>query len=222
MFDSISGKYDFLNHLLSFGLDKYWRRQLIKFIKKQKHDRILDVATGTGDLAIAASKLKPDEIIGVDISEKMLELAKEKAKKAGMDKTISFLKGDAEKLPFDSEYFDVVMVAFGIRNFENLKNGLKEIYRILKPGGIIVVLEFSKPVNFPVKQLYSCYSKWILPIIGRRISGDKRAYTYLTESVQAFPDGDNLVRIFNESGYQNLRFKSLTWRVVGLYSGVKL
>ena len=217
MFDSIAGKYDFLNHFLSFGIDRFWRGRMIKALKPLKPKTVLDVATGTGDLAISASKIIRDKIVGIDLSEKMMEVGRAKIKKLQLDDKIFLEKGDAENLRFEDNSFDVVMVAFGIRNFENLEKGLKEILRVLKPNGMFAVLEFSKPVIFPVKQIYGWYSKKILPMAGKKISGDSRAYTYLPESVMAFPEGDRLVSILSDVGFVNARFKPLTFRIASLY-----
>ena len=222
MFDSIAEKYDFLNHFLSFGIDRFWRKKLIKKIKKYKHDRILDIATGTADLAISAVKLNPLQIIGIDISENMLKIGEKKVKKLGLDQLIELKQADAENIPFSDKSFDVVMVAFGIRNFENLNAGLQEIFRVLNQGGMFIVLEFSKPTAFPIKQLYGLYSKWILPHAGKRISGDKNAYTYLPKSVKAFPEGKELLNMFKQQGFTSLCHKSLSFRIVTLYYGFKL
>jgi len=221
MFDFIAPKYDFLNHFLSFGVDKYWRKQLIKKVKKHSPKSILDIATGTGDLAIEASKLKPDKIVGIDISEKMLHVGREKIRQKKIENLVTLRKADAEKLPFQDNEFDAVIVAFGIRNFENLENGLKEILRVLKPGGLFIALEFSKPKHFPIKQLYGWYSNRILPYAGKKISGDKSAYTYLPESVSAFAEGEELVSIMNKTGYWQTGFRTLTFRIASLYFGYK-
>ena len=210
MFDSISGNYDFLNHFLSLGIDIRWRKKAVKLLVPGKPKLILDVATGTGDFAVETLALNPDKVIGVDISEGMLEVGKKKMKDRGLEGKIELLKGDSENLPFEENKFDAVVVAFGVRNFENLEKGLTEMHRVLKPGGRMVVLEFSKPRMFPFKQLYNFYFTFILPKIGRLISKDPAAYTYLPESVQAFPDGDNFVSILNRLGFKDTLCKPLT------------
>ncbi|MCL4170724.1 UNVERIFIED_CONTAM: hypothetical protein GTU68_012394, partial [Idotea baltica] len=184
MFNNISPKYDLLNHLLSLGIDIRWRKKAIKLLKPSSPKTILDVATGTADFAIEALSLKPEKVIGVDISDGMLEVGKEKIKKKGLTETISLENGDSENLRFTDNTFDAVIVAFGVRNFENLENGLANMHRVLKTGGKVVILEFSKPTAFPFKQLYNFYFKSILPVIGNGVSKDNSAYTYLPESVQ--------------------------------------
>lgn len=221
MFDNISGNYDFLNHLLSLGIDILWRKKAIKLLKDLHPKLILDVATGTGDFAIEALKLNPDKVIGVDISEGMLEVGRTKLKERNLDQKIELLFGDSEKLPFEENKFDAIIVAFGVRNFENLENGLAEMLRVVKPGGKVVVLEFSKPKKFPFKQLYNFYFKFVLPKIGRWVSRDSSAYTYLPESVQAFPDGESFIKILNHLGYKNTACKPLTFGISSLYIGTK-
>lgn len=221
MFNAISGRYDFLNHFLSFGIDKSWRRKSIESLRRYNPKTILDVATGTADFAIEALKLNPDKIIGVDISNGMLEVGREKVKLLGVENRISLQLADSENLPFPDNSFDAVIVSFGVRNFENLDKGLKEIFRVLAHGGTFVVLEFSKPVNFPMKQLFSFYSKYILPAIGKFISGDKSAYTYLPESVQAFPDGVEFLEHLVSAGFIAPVCKPLTFGISSLYSAKK-
>ena len=221
MFDSISGNYDFLNHFLSLGIDIRWRRKAVKLLAPGKPKLILDVATGTGDFAVETLKLNPDKVIGIDISEGMLEVGRKKMKDRGYDSRIELLSGDSENLPFEENKFDAVVVGFGVRNFENLEIGLAEMYRVLKPGGRMVVLEFSKPTMFPFKQLFNFYFNFILPKIGKLISRDPAAYTYLPESVQAFPDGDSFVRILNRIGFKDTLFKPLTLGISSLYTGIK-
>jgi len=221
MFDSISGNYDFLNHFLSLGIDIRWRKKAIKLLASGKPKLILDVATGTGDFAVETLKLNPDKVIGVDISEGMLEVGRKKIKDKGYNGRIELKSGDSENLPFEENKFDAVIVAFGVRNFENLEKGLAEMHRVLKPGGRMVVLEFSKPRMFPFQQLYNFYFTFILPKIGRLISKDPAAYTYLPESVQAFPDGDNFVSILNRLGFKDTLCKPLTLGISSLYTGVK-
>lgn len=221
MFDSISGNYDFLNHFLSLGIDIRWRKKAIKMLAKDNPKLILDVATGTGDFAVETLKLNPDEVIGVDISEGMLEVGRKKIKERGLEGKIDLRLADSENLPFTENKFDAVIVAFGVRNFENLEKGLAEMYRVLRPGGRVVVLEFSKPSGFPLKQLYRFYFTFILPKIGKIISKDPAAYTYLPESVQAFPDGALFTGILDKIGFKKTECKPLTFGISSLYTGVK-
>jgi demethylmenaquinone methyltransferase/2-methoxy-6-polyprenyl-1,4-benzoquinol methylase len=221
MFNNISGRYDFLNHFLSAGIDVVWRKKAISLLKEAKPNVILDVATGTGDFAIEALALNPEKIIGVDISEGMLEVGRKKLMLKGWSDVIQLIHADSENLPFEENKFDAAIVAFGVRNFENLEKGLTEIKRVLKPGGKLIVLEFSKPNSFPFKQLYTFYFKVILPVIGRLVSKDKSAYTYLPESVEAFPDGKNFTSILSKVGFYNTTCKPLTFGISSLYSGVK-
>jgi demethylmenaquinone methyltransferase/2-methoxy-6-polyprenyl-1,4-benzoquinol methylase len=221
MFDSISRKYDFLNHFLSLGIDIRWRRKAIKLLVSEKPQLILDVATGTGDFAIEALKLNPEKIVGVDISEGMLEVGRKKMKASGYEEIIELIYGDSENLPFEENKFDAVIVAFGVRNFENLEKGLKEIYRVLRPNARIVVLEFSKPTSFPMKQLYSFYFNFILPKVGKAVSHDSSAYTYLPESVQAFPSGNEFLSVLSNLGYKNPSCKPLTFGISSLYTATK-
>ena len=200
MFNNIAHRYDFLNHFLSAGIDYSWRKKAIRLIGKQNPTSILDVATGTADLAIEAVTINPQKIIGIDIAEDMLEVGKKKILKKNLQHIISLEKGDSENLQFDTGLFDAAMVAFGVRNFENLEKGLAEMFRVLKPNGMILVLEFSKPDKFPVKQLYNFYFRNILPFMGRLISGDSAAYTYLPESVSTFPDGEDFIRVLKKVG----------------------
>jgi len=221
MFDAISGKYDFLNHFLSLGIDIRWRKKAIGLLTKDKPKFILDVATGTGDFAIEALKLNPEKIIGVDISEGMLEIGKKKMNTKGYESVIELMTGDSENLPFEDNKFDAVIVAFGVRNFENLEKGLAEMRRVIKPGGRVVVLEFSKPRVFPMKGLYSFYFRYVLPKIGKLFSRDSSAYTYLPESVQVFPDGDDFLSILSRLGYKNATCQSLTFGISSLYTAIK-
>ncbi|MBP6618918.1 MAG: bifunctional demethylmenaquinone methyltransferase/2-methoxy-6-polyprenyl-1,4-benzoquinol methylase UbiE [Leadbetterella sp.] len=222
MFDSISGKYDFLNRLLSGGVDIYWRKKALGMIKDRKNDLVLDIATGTGDLAIEANKtLKVDKIIGVDISEGMLNVGKEKIKKLGLSNKIELQMGDSEKLLFENNTFDTVIVSFGVRNFENLLKGLTDMCRVLKPGGTCLVVEFSKPASFPFKQFYWFYSTKILPIIGKLVSKDSSAYSYLPESVKAFPDGRAFLDVFEQAGFKETSVKTLTFGICSIYLGKK-
>lgn len=222
MFNNIAHRYDFLNHFLSIGIDKIWRKKAIACLKHEQPKLILDIATGTGDLAITANKiLNPDKIIGIDISEGMLSFGREKLKKMNLENKIELLSGDSENIPFTDNYFDAATVAFGVRNFENLDKGLSEIYRVLKPSGSLIVLEFSKPTIFPVKQLYNFYFKNILPAIGRMVSKDNRAYSYLPESVQAFPDGNDFLYHLHKAGFSKTYFKTLMFGIASIYYGKK-
>lgn len=221
MFDSIAYKYDFLNHFLSLGIDKLWRKEAISKLKHRNVQKLLDIATGTGDFAIEASRLKNIKITGVDISEQMLEEGRKKIQNKKLTDVIELLKGDSEQLLFNNQSFDAITVAFGVRNFENLQKGLQEMHRVLKPNGIVVILEFSKPSAFPFKQLYNFYFKNILPFIGRMISKDKTAYTYLPESVNQFPDGKNFITELERQGFQQCSYQTLTFGVASIYTGIK-
>lgn len=221
MFDNISGKYDFLNHFFSLGIDKRWRKRAIKKLKDISPKRILDVATGTGDFAIEALNLNPDKIVGIDISEGMLEIGRKKIKEKGLDDKIEFKKADSEAIPFSDKQFDAVTVSFGVRNFQNLQAGLSEIYRVLKPGGKAVILEFSKPKIFPFKQLYFLYFKTIMPTVGKMVSKDKSAYAYLPQSVLAFPEGKEFENILQQSGFKVVESKPVTGGIARIYIGQK-
>lgn len=221
MFDNISPKYDFLNHFLSLGIDRIWRRKAIKLLKPFEPKEILDIATGTCDLAITAIKLNPLKITGIDISEGMLSIGNEKVKKKKLEDIIKLQLGDSENLKFDENHFDAAMVAFGVRNFENLQRGLTEILRVLKPGSPFVVLEFSRPRLFPIKQIYNFYFKYILPQIGKAFSKDSSAYTYLPESVLSFPEGKYFLGEMRTAGFQSTREKRLTFGVASIYFAVK-
>jgi demethylmenaquinone methyltransferase / 2-methoxy-6-polyprenyl-1,4-benzoquinol methylase len=221
MFDNISGRYDFLNHFLSLGIDIRWRKKAIGLLKPLKPKLILDVATGTGDFAIGSLSLNPDKVIGIDISEGMLEVGKKKIQDRKLNRVIELCSGDSENIPFEENKFDAVIVAFGVRNFENLERGLAEMLRVVRPGGKVVILEFSTPKAFPMKQLYHFYFRFILPSVGKVISRDPAAYTYLPESVQAFPDGDNFVKLLTKTGYKDTTCKPLTFGISSLYTGTK-
>ncbi len=221
MFDTISGNYDFLNHFLSFGIDIGWRKKAIRLLQKENPKLILDVATGTGDFAIQALKLNPEKIIGIDISEGMLEVGRRKMIHRGYDKVIELRSGDSENLPFEENKFDAIIVAFGVRNFENLQKGLAEMLRVLKPGGRVVVLEFSKPTAWYFKPLYHFYFKFVTPAIGKAFSKDSAAYSYLPESVKAFPDGKDFTTILDQLGYKNTSCRPLTFGISSLYTGTK-
>lgn len=222
MFDRIAPYYDFLNHFLSLGIDRGWRRKAIAEVAEGQPQRILDIATGTADLAIAmAEKLQPQEIIGVDIAPKMLEIGRVKVRDKGLNKIVHLEDGDSQELRFPDNQFDVVTAAFGVRNFEDLGKGLAEMFRVLKPGGKIVVLEFSRPKLFPFKQIFNAYFKYLLPLIGRFTSNDQRAYAYLYESVQVFPEGQELLNIFEKTGFKSNRCTALTLGVCSIYVGFK-
>ena len=221
MFDNISPKYDFLNRMLSMGIDVLWRKKAVKLLKKYNPKTILDIATGTGDFAIEAVKLNPEKIIGIDISEGMLKYGQQKIKKKGLDKIIELQKGDSEDLAFADNSFDVATAGFGVRNFQNLEKGLAEILRVLKPGGVAVILEFSQPETVPFKQIYNFYFKYILPFWGKIISKDNAAYTYLPESVNEFPYGEKFMEILRKTGYKNVRQKRLTMGIATIYIAEK-
>jgi demethylmenaquinone methyltransferase/2-methoxy-6-polyprenyl-1,4-benzoquinol methylase len=222
MFDTIAPKYDLLNRVLSMGIDVSWRKKAIGYLKKSQPKHILDVATGTADVALLmAGILKPDQIIGIDIANQMLELGRKKIQAAGYEKMISLETGDSENLRFDSGTFDAVTVAFGVRNFENLEKGLKEMHRVLRTGGRVVILEFSKPQVFPIKQLYNTYFKYVLPLIGRLTSRDVRAYSYLFESVQVFPEGDGFLSILRNTGFKDPTCERLTLGICSIYTAEK-
>lgn len=221
MFNNIAGKYDFLNHFLSLGIDKGWRKKAIAEIAKVQPRRILDVATGTGDLAIEASKLQPESIIGIDIAAQMLEVGKTKLKDKGLDKMISMQVGDSEALPFDDNSFDAITCAYGVRNFEHLQAGLKEMNRVMRIGGKLAILEFSHPKNFPVKQGYQFYFKYILPTLGKLVSKHSTAYSYLPESVMAFPEGDKFCEILKDCGFKEAHARPLTFGITTLYTASK-
>ncbi len=222
MFNNISGTYDFLNHFLSLGIDIIWRKKAIRELSSIKPRIMLDVATGTGDFAFESIKiLKPEKIIGVDISEGMLNVAKKKIAERNLGATFSVQLGDSEGLHFDDNYFDAITVAFGVRNYENLEKGLADMFRVLKPGGKIVVLEFSKPRAFPIKQAYHLYFKYITPFFGKLFSKDSRAYTYLPESVAAFPDGKRFTNLMENVGYQHTKHRPLTFGICAIYTGIK-
>ncbi|MCS7035279.1 MAG: bifunctional demethylmenaquinone methyltransferase/2-methoxy-6-polyprenyl-1,4-benzoquinol methylase UbiE [Saprospiraceae bacterium] len=223
MFDRIAPRYDFLNRLLSLGIDLHWRRRALRYLKGAAQPiEILDVATGTADVAIlAAERLKPRRVIGIDIAHQMLDRGREKIARKGLQGVISLQGGDAEQLNFADNSFDAATVAFGVRNFEHLEKGLSEIRRVLRPGGRLVVLEFSHPTVFPFKQLYHAYFKYVLPLVGRLTSRDPRAYTYLFESVQTFPQGNDFLQILAKTGYQHLQCERLTFGICSIYTGVK-
>lgn len=222
MFNNISGTYDFLNHFMSLGIDIIWRKKAIKELKSVKPRIMLDVATGTGDFAFEAINiLQPEKIIGVDISEGMLDVARKKIHERNLQHIFSVQVGDSEGLHFDNDHFDAITVAFGVRNYENLEKGLADMHRVLKPGGKIVILEFSKPKQFPVKQGYNFYFRHITPFLGKLFSKDNRAYTYLPESVAAFPDGEAFTSLMARVGFKNTKDRRLTFGISAIYTGIK-
>jgi demethylmenaquinone methyltransferase/2-methoxy-6-polyprenyl-1,4-benzoquinol methylase len=222
MFNNISKTYDFLNHFMSLGIDIIWRKKAINQLKKDQPKLILDVATGTGDFAFEALKiLKPEKIIGVDISRGMLDVADQKIIKRGLSDRFEVRLGDSEKLLFEANSFDAVTVAYGVRNFENLEAGLADIHRVLRSGGKAVILEFSKPKVFPIKQLYNFYFNYITPGIGKIFSKDARAYSYLPESVAAFPDGAAFISLMDKVGFTNTKQKPLAFGICSIYTGIK-
>ena len=221
MFDNISPKYDFLNRSLSLGIDVWWRKKMMRELKGIALNQVLDIATGTADVALATSKLKPNSIIGVDISEGMLAVGRIKVEKKGLSSLIKLQKADSENLPFSENQFDAITVAFGVRNFEHLSKGLDEMCRVLKPGGKLVILEFSRPRIFPVKQLYDFYFRYFCPWWGKVVSKDNSAYKYLYDSVSAFPEGEQFLSIANQSGFKQLKAQRLTFGIVSLYTATK-
>jgi demethylmenaquinone methyltransferase/2-methoxy-6-polyprenyl-1,4-benzoquinol methylase len=221
MFNNISKRYDFLNHFLSLGIDKLWRKKAIKILGENNPKIILDIATGTGDFAVEALKLNPEKIIGIDISEGMLDIGKKKMISKKVHQIIDLQLGDSENLNFKDNYFDGYTVGFGVRNFENLEKGLAEMLRVLKPNGKAVILEFSKPKKFPIKQSFYVYSRYILPAIGKIVSKDSRAYTYLPESINAFPEGQDFIDIMTKVGYKDVKSKLVSGGIATIYYGVK-
>ncbi len=217
MFDNISGSYDFLNRFLSLNIDRFWRRKLVGNLSKRKNTKILDVATGTADLAIEASKTGAKKIIGIDLSAKMLNIGQKKLVKKKLDHAIELVQADVENLPFPSEEFDTVMCAFGVRNFYDLEKGLSEIYRVLKPGGDLAILEFSIPKNKIIKALYFFYFTKLLPIIGRMVSRHKTAYEYLPITVKTFPQREEFITILNKYNFTEAIYNTLTFGVVSIY-----
>ena len=221
LFDSIAYRYDLLNHLLSGGTDFYWRRKAIEHLRDIRPKRILDVATGTADFALAALRIDPEQVIGIDIAGKMLALGRLKIRKHGRAHTIFLLEGVAEQLQFRAGSFDAAIVAFGARNFEHLEGGLKEMHRVLREGGKIIVLEFSRPVRFPFRQLYFFYFTKILPLIGRSVSRHDQAYSYLPDTVMKFPDGEDFLGILRTVGFHKVFQERLTFGIASIYEGVK-
>lgn len=218
MFDGIAFRYDFLNHFLSLGIDKGWRKKAMRYLAPFQPKNILDIATGTGDLAILEAKtLAPDKIIGVDISEGMLNIGAKKVADNGYSDRITLQVADSESLPFSDNSFDAVTAAFGVRNFENLEKGLREMHRVLKPGGKAVILEFTSPTVFPVKQFFQLYFRYITPWIGKWVAKSKEAYSYLPESVKAFPQNESMVTILGKTGFKQATYRSLTMGICAIY-----
>jgi demethylmenaquinone methyltransferase / 2-methoxy-6-polyprenyl-1,4-benzoquinol methylase len=221
MFNNIASRYDMMNTVLSAGIHKRWRKKAVRLLLEKKPKVILDLATGTGDFAIAAMQLHPEKIIGADISEGMMEVGKEKVKKLGLQHTITFQKGDSENLPFPDNSFDAITVGFGVRNFEDLLKGLQNMNRVLKPGGMAVIVEFSKVKKFPFRQLFGFYFRYITPLLGRLFTRDKAAYTYLPESVSVFPAGRDFENIMQQAGFQETRTRLLSFGIASIYTGIK-
>lgn len=222
MFDSIAPNYDTLNHTLSMGIDRGWRKKGLLALKSIKPQSILDIATGTGDLAILADTiLSPQKIVGIDISEGMMDVARQKVSKLGLSEKISFEKQDCMSLNIADDSFDAAIVAFGVRNFENLDKGIREIHRILKPGGKLMILELSTPQSFPMKQGYWLYSKLFIPTVGRLISKDPTAYSYLPKSIEAFVQGKDMVNVLLKNGFKNANYKTYTLGICSMYIGEK-
>jgi demethylmenaquinone methyltransferase/2-methoxy-6-polyprenyl-1,4-benzoquinol methylase len=221
MFDEISNKYDTLNRVISLGIDQSWRRKVVKIASETAPQRVLDIATGTGDLAIALKKTNATQIIGLDISPGMLAIGKDKVKALSLDKTITMVLGDSENLSYEDNYFDLVTVAFGVRNFENLEKGLGELFRVLRPQGKLIILETSVPTKFPFKQGYHLYSGLIVPLVGRIFSRDQRAYQYLSDSAAAFPYGDIFNNILQKIGFIEVKDNPQTLGVASIYCATK-
>ncbi len=217
MFDNIAPKYDLLNRLMSAGVDITWRKKAIKRLAPYSPKRVVDIATGTGDFAIEAAKLKPEEIIGIDISNEMLRVGREKMVKKNLDKLIDMRNGDSEALDLETNSVDAITVGFGVRNFQNLRKGLGEILRVLKPGGAVAILEPSFPTSFPLKQLFAFHFRVLTPLLGKIVSGDNSAYTYLPESVKAFPNGKEFTDICDEVGFSKAEYVPLTLGMCSMY-----
>lgn len=221
MFNNISAEYDFLNHFMSMGIDAIWRRKAINILKRYEPKKIIDLAAGTGDFSLAATRLHPDRIIGVDISDGMLEMGRKKIKKKKKDHIITLVNGDSENLQFEDNEFDALTVGFGVRNYENLEKGLAEMLRVLKPGGKAIILEFSKPKKFPFKQFFDFYLKVMIPFFGKIFSKDSRAYVYLPESMRIFPEGEDFLAILEKVGYNEVRATPVSGGIATIYEGMK-
>lgn len=222
MFDNIAPAYDKLNHIMSFHIDKIWRRKAMKWLGQFKPQLIMDVASGTGDFAIQAYKhLKPHKIIATDISEGMMNVGRKKVEKLGLEQTITFEKEDCLNLSYANNTYDAITAAFGIRNFQDLEQGLSEMHRVLKPGGKLAILELTTPIRFPMKQLFKIYAKVVIPTVGKIIAKDKSAYKYLPTTIQAFPQGEVMMDIFKRTGFESYNFKRLTFGICTLYTATK-
>lgn len=222
MFDNIAPSYDKLNHRLSWNIDRKWRNTAIDQLVSLSPKTILDIATGTGDFAIlSAMKLQPQSLVGIDISDGMMDIGRRKVKERGLEGVVSFKKEDCLNLSFSENTFDAITVAFGIRNFQDLDRGLKNMYRVLKQGGKVVIIELTTPVKFPMKQLYAVYRKTVLPLYGRLISKDTDAYNYLNKTIAAFPQGEKMLEILQKAGFCNVKFKRLTFGICTLYTAEK-
>jgi demethylmenaquinone methyltransferase / 2-methoxy-6-polyprenyl-1,4-benzoquinol methylase len=221
MFDNIANRYDLLNSILSLGIHKGWRKKCVRLLKAKQPRTILDVATGTADFAIECAKLNPEKITGIDISEGMMQVGREKLKKQNLDRLIQLEYGNAETATFPDNSFDAIVVGFGVRNFQDLEKGLSNLYRVLKPGGQLVVLEFSYPHNALIKAGYNFYFTYITPLVGKIFSKDTRAYSYLTESVKAFPNNEKFTAILDRLNYKKTYFKSLSFGIAAIYHGQK-
>lgn len=221
MFNNIAGNYDFLNHFLSLGIDKGWRKKAIAEINKIQPKLVLDVATGTADLAIAAVATHAHSITGIDIANQMLDIGRKKIKERKLDGIITLQYGDSEALPFSNGHFDAITCAYGVRNFEHLEAGLKEMNRVMRTGGKLAILEFSHPKKFPIKQVYKFYFRYILPTLGKLVSKHSRAYTYLPESVNAFPEGDVFCTMLERCGFKDAHARPLTFGITTLYTATK-
>ncbi len=222
MFDNIAERYDFLNHLLSFRMDIRWRKKVIRLLKKRQPQSVLDLATGTADLAImAAEEIKNSKVTGLDISINMIEKGRMKVKKKNLENRVELIEGNGQDIPFESDSYDAIMIAFGIRNYAQPLKGLKEMYRTLKPGGMLTVLEFSIPRHFPFKQIYMLYFRYFLPVTGRFISGNEKAYSYLPESVTAFPQGKEFISLMEKAGFKQHSHRSLAGGIASIYTSLK-
>ena len=222
MFDSIAPAYDFMNRAMTFGIDKCWRAKAVKMIKAYSPKTILDVATGTGDLAIKlARSLRPEKITGIDLSEGMIAIGRKKIEDANLSHTIDFVVGDCLNLPFDKAQFDCITVAYGVRNFEHLDQGYREMYRVLKPGGVLCVIELSTPTSPIVKPFYKLYTRYLIPFVGRLVSKDVRAYSYLPESIAAVPQGNDMLQLMRDAGFSNCKFTRLTFGTCTIYMAIK-
>ena len=221
MFNNIAHKYDFLNHFLSLGIDILWRKKAIRLLKPKNPKRIIDIATGTGDFALASLKFNPESVTGIDISQGMIDVGNKKILDKKQNHIINLRLGDSENIEFGDNYFDALTVGFGVRNFQNLKKGLSEMYRVVRPGSSSAILEFSKPKVFPVKQIYNFYFNKILPGVGKIFSKDNAAYTYLPESVDAFPEGEEFISVLKEVGYKNIKQYPLMFGIASIYLAEK-